>query len=1189
MKVLNYLNILKLLIYFGCTFSFAQSPPQLLVPFSDEVTNKQSITFSWNNNPIENENYQFQLATDSTFNVILHDSLSNSHLITINGFGPSDYVYYWRVRKINPLSQWSNVRGLIYFNPQNISGLTLWLDPTTGVVLNSGNVQQINDQSLFGNNAIQVNSAQRPVFVIADSLINNKPSIKFDGSNDFLDIADNTSLDYSTEFTTFTLIKPRLVASNKTILAKWDYPTQGSWVIQTDFSFADELMFAPCFTITDPGNQKYYTNNADLIAQQPSLVTMKYEGGAAQKVKLYKNSIQLQTTIFGSSIPDILPNSTASLKVGKYGGVATRYFDGDITEVLIYNSALNNDSRGKVESYFRYKYSPPVNLGPDTVIATNFNCGNLQLKAAFKYSSYLWSTGSTASRITIQEPGNYWVTVTDFMGNISTDSIVVYPPFSYNYPSENFICVEQTEIWTPNFPSTDFTFLWQDGSTSGSMPLLSTGMYHVKITDGLGCFVLSDTLNITIDNYSDIAFLGNDTTLCVGNSIGLQNGAIQTTNYEWLDGSSNATFLIDSLGSYSVSLISTNNNGCISHDTIAIIVAGIAPNAVININSATCSNSIIDLSEQSTVISPYSIVSVHWLFSNGFSSSSSQIQLPLMNQGYISGEIVINADNGCASKDTFTIHIFDPPNLSINNTNFCSNDSINFFAQNTIGNSLLGFQWNFGDNTSSLSGSPSHLYGNYGVYNVSLQAQDINGCRDTVMQEVYIQPAPTAAFSFNNTCEETEVNFVNNSNISDTFSITTNAWSYGDGTQAINPSFQKIYADADTFDVELIVTANNGCQDTSIQSIIIYPRPTLDWQVGPTCKNTWTTIESQSYVPIGNIVQTDWLVNLQYPLEGTISAYQFVTTGVQYLNLTSTTDNGCQRDTLIIVNVQPEINATYTVTPSNVVAGISPVFSSTSIGADQYEWIFGFGNTELTVSDEPVVAPPYPTSSIGDTVLTLLVIENQVGCKDSAYRYLKINEPRIDLAVNQLFAEEINGYLKIGVELKNLGFIEITQTDLILKMLNSTPILETETAPLAPGESRIYLFNANPSSFISTQDNESSFLCVEAKSFNDFALIETELNNNYTCLNLEGGSLLLMPIYPNPTFGDITYSFMSASESEIKCTLTDETGRTILETSESHSAGLHSQTLPMRNLSAGVYYFQITDGTRTKTVKILKN
>ncbi len=454
---------------------------------------------------------------------------------------------------------------------------------------------------------------------------------------------------------------------------------------------------------------------------------------------------------------------------------------------------------------------------------------------------------------------------------------------------------------------------------------------------------------------------------------------------------------------------------------------------------------------------------------------------------------------------------------------------------------------------------------------------------------MYIQPAPTAEFSFNNTCEETEVDFVNNSNISDTFSITTNTWSYGDGTQIINPSFQKIYADADTFDVQLIVTANNGCQDTSLQSIIIYPRPILGWQVGPACKNTWTTFENLSSVSVGNIAQTDWLVNLQYPLEGSSSAYQFVTTGVQYLNLTSTTDNGCQRDTLIIVNVQPEINAAYTILPQTIVAGVPTTFTSTSTGATQYTWNLGNGNIIQTTVAEPVEATGFDASLVGDSIQTSLIIENIIGCRDTATQYIKVYEPRIDLAITQLFVQDLNGFYKVGVELRNLGFVEITKTDLLLKMYGSMPIMETENESLAPGESRIYLFNASPSAYISTQDNETSYLCVEATSYNDYQLIETELSNNISCLNTEGGNFVLLPIYPNPTNDDITYSYILSEEATLKTSLTDETGRIVMEQSELHSAGLHTPILSMRNLRAGVYYFHISDGLNSKTVKVLKN
>jgi hypothetical protein len=62
-----------------------------------------------------------------------------------------------------------------------------------------------------------------------------------------------------------------------------------------------------------------------------------------------------------------------------------------------------------------------------------------------------------------------------------------------------------------------------------------------------------------------------------------------------------------------------------------------------------------------------------------------------------------------------------------------------------------------------------------------------------------------------------------------------------------------------------------------------------------------------------------------------------------------------------------------------------------------------------------------------------------------------------------------------------------------------------------------------------------------------------------------------------------------SEETTLNTSLTDETGRIVMEQSELHPAGIHTKLLSMRNLSAGVYYFHISDGTSAKAVKILKN
>ena len=135
----------------------------------------------------------------------------------------------------------------------------------------------------------------------------------------------------------------------------------------------------------------------------------------------------------------------------------------------------------------------------------------------------------------------------------------------------------------------------------------------------------------------------------------------------------------------------------------------------------------------------------------------------------------------------------------------------------------------------------NYTYGTSGNYDVQLTAVDTNNCTDTVIQNVFIQPAPVAEISIINPCEYTPLDITDNSSIADTFSIVTYTWNYGDNTSAINPNEDKIYESYGQYNVQLALEADNGCVDTVEQLITVYPKPVLAYDVGPACKNTWTS------------------------------------------------------------------------------------------------------------------------------------------------------------------------------------------------------------------------------------------------------------------------------------------------------------------------------------------------------------
>lgn len=63
-------------------------------------------------------------------------------------------------------------------------------------------------------------------------------------------------------------------------------------------------------------------------------------------------------------------------------------------------------------------------LPPDTLLCSY---DKLTLVPRKPYNSYVWSTGATASSITISQPGEYWLEVRDANGCAGRDSVVVNP------------------------------------------------------------------------------------------------------------------------------------------------------------------------------------------------------------------------------------------------------------------------------------------------------------------------------------------------------------------------------------------------------------------------------------------------------------------------------------------------------------------------------------------------------------------------------------------------------------------------------------------------------------------------------------------------------------------------------------------------------------------------------------------
>ncbi|MBK8494662.1 MAG: PKD domain-containing protein [Chitinophagaceae bacterium] len=246
-----------------------------------------------------------------------------------------------------------------------------------------------------------------------------------------------------------------------------------------------------------------------------------------------------------------------------------------------------------------------------------------------------------------------------------------------------------------------------------------------------------------------------------------------------------------------------------------------------------------------------------------------------------------------------TVHPLPTANFNYS-TPSCETRIINF-TDASIPNvgTLTGWAWNFGDpasggnNTSALQ-NPSHTFANSGTYTVELIVTSSEGCSNlSFTRTVVINDRPLAGFIIPEVClSDTYAQFTDTSRIA---SGIINAWNWNFGDPGSGPNNtstlqnpQHSYTAVGTYNVQLIVTSNNGCRDTIVQQLTVNGSfPVANFTVNnPTtlCANDSVAIVEASTVFPGVITRIEiYWDNVNFPAVFEVDDLPF--TGKVYTHL----------------------------------------------------------------------------------------------------------------------------------------------------------------------------------------------------------------------------------------------------------------------------------------------------------------
>jgi gliding motility-associated-like protein len=297
------------------------------------------------------------------------------------------------------------------------------------------------------------------------------------------------------------------------------------------------------------------------------------------------------------------------------------------------------------------------------------------------------------------------------------------------------------------------------------------------------------------------------------------------------------------------------------------------------------------------------------------------------------------------------------------------------FANTSTG--AVSYVWNFGDGVTSTLPNPTHTYNNAGAYTVRLTSTGINGCSHSLTRTAYIR-IQLPVVTINNLPQEgcAPLSWTFSSTTTSSEPVTSYQWDFGDGGTSTLANPTHIFNEG-VYNIQLIITTASGCRDTVIvpQGIKAGIRPAANFSATPRdmCAET-----AAVFTDLSTGTVTHWIWDFGDGGTSTVQnpTHTYNDTGYFAVTLIAI-NNGC-RDTIVFpdyVHIKPPV-ARFIVT-STCIEPYKRNFSDRSVGAEEWAWDFGDGNTSSVQNPVHVYAAP------GIYVVTLVVRNLTYGCEDT--------------------------------------------------------------------------------------------------------------------------------------------------------------------------------------------------------------